>query len=48
VPTYSYPIESEIGPSGTSAALTMINRWPDSTAASIASLGRFGLEGTSK
>ena len=41
---YSYFIASEIGPSGTSAALTMISRWPDSTAASIGELGRLRLE----
>ncbi len=45
VPTYSYFMASEIGPSGTSATLTTIRRWPDSTAASTASVGRLGLEG---
>ena len=45
---YSYLIASEIGPSGTSAALTMISRCPDSTAASTASSVASGSNGTSK
>ena len=48
VPTYSYPIASEIGPSGTSAALTMISGWPDSTAGSTANAVASGSNGTSK
>ena len=48
VPMYSYFIASEIGPSGTSAALTMISRCPDSTAASTASSVASGSKGTSK
>ena len=47
VPTYSYPIASEIGPSGTSAALTMISGCPDSTAVSTASAVASGSKGTS-
>ena len=48
VPTYSYFIASEIGPSATSATLTMISRCPDSTAVSTASAVASGSKGTSK
>ena len=48
VPTYSYFMASEIGPSGTSAALTMSNGCPVSTAVSIAISVAPASKGTSR